>query len=104
MRSQSSKVVERLFGSGIEDFIFAKGFKPRRFIGRGGGFHFFFPGVALNIQPKNICQIEQSRHRSVYNFMVNVFTALIAYTYQPKKPSPMKSSGISFGEKLPVIF
>jgi hypothetical protein len=51
-------------------------------------------------QLKNICQIEHTRHRSVHNFMVNLVTALIAYTYQPKKPC-LK---INFGEKLPVIF
>jgi hypothetical protein len=38
-------------------------------------------------QLKNISQIEHSRHRSIANFMVNIVTALIAYTYQPKKPS-----------------
>jgi hypothetical protein len=49
-------------------------------------------------QLKNIYQIEHSRHRSVHNFMVNLVTALIAYTYQPKKPSLR----INFDEKLPV--
>jgi Transposase DDE domain len=38
-------------------------------------------------QLKNISQIEHSRHRSVLNFMVNIVSALIAYTHQPKKPS-----------------
>jgi hypothetical protein len=38
-------------------------------------------------QFKNISQIEHSRHRSPINFVVNVFAGLIAYTYQPKKPS-----------------
>ena len=41
----------------------------------------------INDQIKNISQIEHSRHRSVWNFMVNVVCALVAYTYQPKKPS-----------------
>jgi hypothetical protein len=41
----------------------------------------------VNDQLKNICQIEHSRHRSVWNFMVNILAGLIAYTYQPKKPS-----------------
>jgi hypothetical protein len=53
----------------------------------------------VNDQLKNISQVEHSRHRSIHNFMVNIVTALIAYTYQPKKPSLR----ISFGEKLPVI-
>ena len=38
-------------------------------------------------QLKNISQIEHSRHRSVTGFMVNLVAGLIAYTYQPKKPS-----------------
>ena len=41
----------------------------------------------VNDQLKNISQIEHTRHRSVNNFMVNLVTALIAYTLQPKKPS-----------------
>jgi hypothetical protein len=41
----------------------------------------------VNDQLKNISQIEHTRHRSVANFMVNVVCALIAYTWQPKKPS-----------------
>lgn len=35
----------------------------------------------------NISQIEHTRHRSGFNFLVNVVSALIAYTHQEKKPS-----------------
>ncbi len=38
-------------------------------------------------QLKNICQIEHSRHRSPVNVLVNLVAGLIAYCYQPKKPS-----------------
>ena len=48
-------------------------------------------------QLKNISQVEHTRHRpagggtnpaqSGFNFLVNVVSALIAYTYQEKKPS-----------------
>jgi hypothetical protein len=38
-------------------------------------------------QLKNISQIEHTRHRSPLNFVVNVLAGLIAYTFQPKKPS-----------------
>lgn len=41
----------------------------------------------VNDQLKNISQIEHSRHRSVYNFMVNILCGLIAYALQPKKPT-----------------
>ena len=40
----------------------------------------------INDQLKNISDIEHSRHRSLYNFMVNMLCGLIAYTHQPKKP------------------
>ncbi len=36
---------------------------------------------------KNICDIEHSRHRSVTNFLVNLISALAAYSFLPKKPS-----------------
>jgi len=38
-------------------------------------------------QLKNISQIEHSRHRSVFNFVVNVLCGLIAYSRREKKPS-----------------
>jgi len=38
-------------------------------------------------QLKNISQVEHTRHRSGFNFLVNIVSALIAYTYQEKKPS-----------------
>jgi hypothetical protein len=41
----------------------------------------------VNDQLKNICQLEHTRHRSVTNFLVNLLAALIAYTYQEKKPA-----------------
>jgi hypothetical protein len=41
----------------------------------------------VNDQLKNICQLEHTRHRSLTNCFVNVLSALIAYTYQEKKPS-----------------
>ena len=41
----------------------------------------------INDQLKNISQIEHTRHRSIFNCMVNLVAGLIAYTYQEKKPS-----------------
>ena len=38
-------------------------------------------------QLKNISQIEHTRHRSTTNFLVNLVAGLIAYTWQPQKPS-----------------
>lgn len=42
---------------------------------------------SVNDQLKNISQIEHTRHRSVFNFFVNLLAGLIAYTWQEKKPS-----------------
>jgi hypothetical protein len=44
-------------------------------------------------QLKNVSQIEHSRHRSLTGFMVNLVSGLIAYTFQPKKPSFPGSRG-----------
>ncbi|HEN4771522.1 TPA: IS982 family transposase, partial [Legionella pneumophila] len=38
-------------------------------------------------QLKNISNIEHSRHRSIFNFMVNILAGLAAYALKPKKPS-----------------
>lgn len=42
---------------------------------------------SVNDQLKNISQIEHTRHRSIWNFIINILSALIAYSLQPKKPS-----------------
>ena len=41
----------------------------------------------VNDELKNICQIEHSRHRSFGDFLVNIISGLIAYSFLPKKPS-----------------
>lgn len=41
----------------------------------------------VNDQLKNICQIEHTRHRSFNNFLANMISALVAYSFLPKKPS-----------------
>jgi hypothetical protein len=41
----------------------------------------------VNDQLKNISQIEHTRHRSAVNGMVNILAAVVAYTFQPKKPA-----------------
>jgi transposase len=41
----------------------------------------------VNDQLKNISQIEHTRHRSTTNGIVNMLAAVVAYTFQPKKPS-----------------
>lgn len=41
----------------------------------------------INDELKNICQIEHSRHRSFTNFIANLISGLIAYSFFPKKPA-----------------
>jgi transposase len=41
----------------------------------------------VNDQLKNSSQIEHTRHRSPTNGMVNILAAVVAYTFQPKKPA-----------------
>jgi len=41
----------------------------------------------VNDELKNICQAEHTRHRSFENFITNLLSALIAYSFFPKKPS-----------------
>ena len=38
-------------------------------------------------QLKHVCQIAHTRHRSVYNAFVHTSAALVAYTWQERKPS-----------------
>jgi hypothetical protein len=41
----------------------------------------------VNDELKNQCQIEHTRHRSFENFLSNLISGLIAYSYLDKKPS-----------------
>jgi transposase len=41
----------------------------------------------VNDQLKNISQIEHTRHRSAPNGIVNILAAVVAYTFQPRKPA-----------------
>lgn len=41
----------------------------------------------INDQLKNISQVAHSRHRSTFNFIVNVLCGLITYSWQPTKLS-----------------
>ncbi len=41
----------------------------------------------VNDELKNICQVEHTRHRCFENFLTNMISGLIAYSFLPKKPS-----------------
>src|SRR5213080_4624559 len=53
----------------------------------------------INDQLKNISQIEHSRHRSPFNFFVNLIAGLVAYTFREKKPS----LNIRLPQALPAV-
>jgi hypothetical protein len=53
----------------------------------------------VNDQLKNISQIEHSRHRSPFNFFVNLIAGLVAYTFREKKPS----LNIRLPQALPAV-
>ena len=42
---------------------------------------------SVNDELKNIASIEHTRHRSVNGFLINIVTALVAYSFFTKKPS-----------------
>jgi hypothetical protein len=52
----------------------------------------------INDELKNICQIEHSRHRSFGNFLTNLISALLAYSFLPKKPSIKYETEPTFGQ------
>jgi hypothetical protein len=53
----------------------------------------------VNDQLKNSSQIEHSRHRSVFNFFVNLIAGLVAHTFREKKPS----LNIRLPQALPMV-
>ncbi len=44
----------------------------------------------VNDELKNICQVEHTRHRSLAGFLLNIISAIAAYSFFPKKPSIKK--------------
>ncbi len=42
---------------------------------------------SINDELKNMCQIEHTRHRCFANFITNLISGLIAYSFFPKKPA-----------------
>lgn len=85
----SQELFELLFAEGIELITKSKkGMKPRlmRYVDR---ILLRKRAIAETIidQLKNICQVEHTRHRAASGFLWNLLSALIAYSFLPKKPS-----------------
>ena len=52
----------------------------------------------INDVLKNTCQIEHSRHRSFGNFITNLVSGLIAYTFLPTKPKIKYETEPNYGQ------
>jgi hypothetical protein len=52
----------------------------------------------INDELKNICQIEHSRHRCFGNFLSNLISGLLAYSFLPKKPSIKFETEPTYGQ------
>lgn len=52
----------------------------------------------INDELKNTCQVEHSRHRSFGNFLTNLISGLLAYSFLPKKPSIKYDVEPTFGQ------
>jgi len=52
----------------------------------------------INDELKNMCQIEHSRHRSFTNFITNIISGLLAYSFFPKKPSIKYDTEETYGQ------
>lgn len=52
----------------------------------------------INDELKNICQVEHSRHRSFGNFLTNLISGLLAYSFLPKKPTIKYDVEPTFGQ------
>jgi len=52
----------------------------------------------INDELKNICQVEHSRHRSFGNFLTNLISGLLAYSFLPKKPAIKYDVEPTFGQ------
>ena len=85
----SSSLFETLFNNGIHLITGIKSGMKNRLVS-------FYDKIMLrkrsvietiNDELKNICDIEHTRHRSMYNFIMNLIAALAAYCFFDKKPS-----------------
>ena len=84
----SKKLFDELFAQGVELITKVKKNMKNRLMDMWDKLCLRKRGVVDSTihQLKNISQIEHSRHRSVHNFLVNVFAGLIAYYLREKKP------------------
>jgi len=85
----SQKLFENLYEKGITLFTKLKKNMKNKLIGIQDKLLLRKRAVIESVNDflKNICQIEHSRHRSTANFLVNLLSGLVAYSFIEKKPS-----------------
>lgn len=85
----SQPLFEQLFADGVQLITKLKKGMKERLMSQFDKLLLRKRGISetVNDQLKNISQIEHTRHRSVYNFFVNLIAGLVAYTFREKKPS-----------------
>ena len=65
----------------LTDNVFSKLFTDKGYISQG-----LFERL-FNDELKNVAQLVRSRHRSIFNFAMNVLSAIAAYSFFEKKPA-----------------
>lgn len=85
----SEKLFKDLFQKGVSLFTRVKNKMQNKLIGLEEKFLLSRRGLieSVNDLLKNESQIEHTRHRSGKNFLVNLISGLVAYTFRDKKPS-----------------
>ncbi len=58
----------------------------------------------INDVLKNVAQIVHSRHRSVFNFSMNILSALAAYSFFDKRPAINEDFCIEQGDGQLILF
>jgi hypothetical protein len=98
----SRELFERLYRRGIKLITRLRRNMKNKLMDRGEKLLLRKRAVIESVKDflKNICRVEQSRHRSVVNVLVNLFGALAAYSFLPHKPSIW---GVYDNRTLPVL-
>ena len=84
----SSKLFENLFKKGVKLITKLRGKMKNKLMGLTDKLILKRRGLIESVinKLKNDNQIEHHRHRSKWNFIVNLFSGLIAYMHDPHKP------------------
>jgi hypothetical protein len=85
----SASLFEMLFNEGIHLVTGIKSNMKNRFMSLRDKILLLKKSVIepINDELKNICQVEHTRHRAMHNFIMNLISALVAYSFFDKKPA-----------------